>query len=528
MSSPSRSVSRYQRRIVAWGGGLACLLYVIGAPIYLDRVERDLTERVTAELVAGGFDGVRVSFSGQTGSIACSDPLGDPRAALDLAYAVRGVRAIEELPDACRVRTTPDDEGAEAAPTTTAVADVVTTSQPPTSTTTSVPTADFATVLAVLDGNPQFSLLHQLVRDADLAGDLTGEGPFTLFAPTDSAFDALSPDAVAQLRSDPELLRRVLGHHLVAARWTASELVTGPLATVAGDELDVDVSDDEPTVGGAGIVEADVLAANGVVHAIDALLLPEGVDLTTPTELASASATFAEGGFTLTGVVRSEVERSVLVLAASAAVGVGNVVDELLVDPDVGVDEATATSLATLIDAVAASLAEGTATFDGSALLVTGTYATDEQRAAVEQAAESVGATVELTELPPANDDDAQALEDELNTYVAANPILFEPSSSVLDESALPLLDEIATRALRLTGLAITVEGHTDSDGGDQENLILSQARAATVREALVERGLDPARVTATGFGSTQPILVDGIEDKDASRRVEFRVEVAE
>ncbi|MFP5486816.1 MAG: fasciclin domain-containing protein, partial [Acidimicrobiia bacterium] len=436
MSTPSRptpvgSVSRYQRRILAWGGAMACLLYVVGAPIYLDRVERDLTERVTDELAAGGFDGVRVSFSGQTGSIDCSDPLGDPRAALELAYSVRGVRAIDDLPDECRVRTVPDDDQ-DASPdvvTTTAASDATEPTPPETapSTSTSIPSADFATLLDVLDGNPQFSLLRQLVRDAGLGDELAGDGPLTLFAPTDAAFDALSPDAVAQLRSDPELLERVLGHHLVDGSWPVAALVTGPLTTVMGDELVVDVSDDGRTVGGVEIAEADVLAMNGVVHAIDALLVPDDVDLNAPAELASATATFSEGGFTLQGVVRSEVERSILVLAASASVGVGNVVDELLVDPDVGLDEANARSLASLIEAVAASLTEGTATFDGTSWIVTGTYASDEQRAAVERAADAVGATVELTALPPATDDDAAELEAELNAYVAANPILFEP-----------------------------------------------------------------------------------------------------
>ena len=537
MSVPSRSVSRYQRRILAWGGGLACLLYVVGAPIYLDRVETDLTERVTADLEAAGFDGVSVAFSGQTGSIDCVEPLGDPRAALDVAYAVKGVQSIEDLPDACRVRTEADSD----APTDPAVAATTTpatdASLPDTTpdagsdagsaTTTAALVADFATIADVLGGNPQFSLLDQLVRDAELGDALTGAGPMTLFAPTNEAFDALSADAVAQLRSNPELLDRVLGHHLVEGRWLVEDLTTGSLATAAGDELEVATDGVAPVIGGATIVEPDVHAANGVVHAVDALLLPEGVDLTAPEQLASVTASFVDGRYLLEGVVRSEVERTILITAATASVSATEVTDQLSVDPDLGLDEPTAQALATLITAVADSLISGTVTFDGTMVSVAGTYADDANRTAVEAAAAAVGAEASLSARPEATETDAVDLEAELNEFVAQNPIVFEPSSSELEESALPILDEIARRAQEFTGVTITVEGHTDSDGDAQQNLVLSQLRAVTVQQALIERGLDPGSVAAEGFGSTQPIVVDGVEDKAASRRVEFRVLVS-
>ena len=69
------------------------------------------------------------------------------------------------------------------------------------------------------------------------------------------------------------------------------------------------------------------------------------------------------------------------------------------------------------------------------------------------------------------------------------------------------------------------MQGHTDSDGDAFDNQVLSEARAFAVQEALVERGLSRGAVRYDGFGSTQPVLVDGEEDKVASRRVEFAVE---
>lgn len=521
----TRPVSRYQRRILAWGAGLTCLLYVIGAPFYLDRVESDLTERVTDDLAAAGYTGFTVSFSGQTGSIDCEAPLDDPRGALDVAYAVRGVRSMRDLPDQCRVLTVePDgDDGDDVATSST----TTTTVDESSTTTTTMGEPDFDSVLDVLGGNPQFSLLSQLVDDAGLAAELTERDPITFFAPTDSAFDALAADAVAVLRSDPELLRRVLLHHLVEARLTSDQLVDGRLTTLAGDEITVDVGGASPRVDGASIVEPDVLAANGVVHAIDELLLPADVDLSAPERLAPMRADYQAGGYSLTGTVRSEVERAILVAAASEAVGAERTVDELLVDPDLGLDEDTARDLATLVAAVPVHLVEGAASFDGEMLVVEGTYAGDAERAAITAIAATVDAEVVLTERRPPTAEDAVDLEAALNEIVVDDPILFEPSSAVLDESAPPILDEIAATAAGSTGLTITVEGHTDSDGDPAANLLLSQQRALVVRQALVDRGLDPGVLRAEGFGSTEPVLVDGVEDKDASRRVEFRVEVA-
>lgn len=538
MSVSSRPVSRYQRRILAWGGGLACLLYVVGAPIYLDRIEADLTERVSADLAAAGFEGVSVSFSGQAGSIRCQEPLGDPREALDVAYAVHGVRTMEDLPDECRVRTVPstEDDGEDAAaPTAPAVEDTAADTDDTadddadddTGTTTIAPVPDFDSVLAVLGGNPQFSLLDQLVLDAGLAGELGEGGPWTLFAPTDSAFDVLPADAVAQLRSDPELLRQVLLHHLVDGRLPIDQLVDGPLVTMAGDEVIVDVGGPLPRVDSASIVEPDVLAVNGVVHALDELLLPAGVDLSAPDRLAPVSADFDGRRYVLQGVVRSEVERAVLVDAATTAVGPEDTVDELTTDPDLGLDQLVAQDLASLVAAVPVHLVSGTAVFDGEMLAVEGTFADDAGRIAMEEIAAGVDATISLSEVEPPSDDDAEALETELNAFVAENPILFPPGSADLETSAAPILDELARLALATPGLAITVEGHTDSDGDAAANLLLSEQRAAAVRQALVDRGLDPTAIVAEGFGSTKPILVDGVEDKDASRRVEFRVVVA-
>ena len=101
----------------------------------------------------------------------------------------------------------------------------------------------------------------------------------------------------------------------------------------------------------------------------------------------------------------------------------------------------------------------------------------------------------------------------------------FQPGSAVLTADAEAVLDQLAAQALAFGGVTVTIEGHTDSDGDANANLSLSQQRAEAVLAGLVARGLDEGSLTAEGFGETQPVLVGGAEDKDASRRVEFRIE---
>ena len=89
------------------------------------------------------------------------------------------------------------------------------------------------------------------------------------------------------------------------------------------------------------------------------------------------------------------------------------------------------------------------------------------------------------------------------------------------------IVEQVAARALRLDGVDIVVVGHTDSDGTDDDNQLLSDGRAATVAVGLIERGLDENDVSSEGRGASEPILdANGAEDKAASRRVEFVVVV--
>lgn len=522
MATSQRLVSQYQRRILGLGGLLVVVLYLVGAPWYLDRIERDLTDRTAEALADAGFDGLAVSFAGQTASIDCDAPLPRPSEMLDVVFAVRGVRSVADLPSDCRVLT-PAPDGTDDDPASSTVPSA--TSVPGPDPTVDPDGADFATVLAVLDGSPQFSLLRQIVREAGIDDELRSAEAVTFFAPTDAAFDALPPDAVAGLRSDDQLLRRVLGHLLVSSRLVSGDLVPGPLADSDGGELVIGSDGGTLTVDGIAIGEADLLAVNGAVHAVDQLPLPAGVELV-PEASVPVEATFADGRFVLTGAVVRAADRSLLVEAAEAVVGPDRVVDELGVDPGLGIPTDRVAVLAGVVPAVGEHLVSGVAGVDGSGLTVTGVVDGSAAREAFEAAVAGFDAVVELTDRPQATADDAAELEASLNLAITRSPLLFEMGSAVIDPASIPVLDELADAIRREAGVLVTIEGHTDSDGVPSENLALSAARAAAVRTALVERGVDPVALVSVGYGSERPVLVDGEEDKAASRRVEFVVEL--
>lgn len=109
-----------------------------------------------------------------------------------------------------------------------------------------------------------------------------------------------------------------------------------------------------------------------------------------------------------------------------------------------------------------------------------------------------------------------------LNQVLGLQNIEFEVNSATITAAGQAELQLAVDFFTENATTNAAIEGHTDTDGGDDANLALSQARSEAVLAFLVDAGLDADRFTATGFGETQPILVDGVEDKPASRRIEF------
>ena len=121
-----------------------------------------------------------------------------------------------------------------------------------------------------------FKTLAKLLTDADLIGVMKGPGPFTVFAPTDEAFAKVPKEALDALAKDKTKLQNVLKYHVLTSAWTLDDVKTVKTAgTVLGPSLAIGVSGGTVTVNGAKIVKADIKCSNGVIHVIDAVLLPK-------------------------------------------------------------------------------------------------------------------------------------------------------------------------------------------------------------------------------------------------------------
>lgn len=134
------------------------------------------------------------------------------------------------------------------------------------------------TVVDIALSNKDFSMLVSLLQKADLVGALQGEGPFTVFAPTNQAFEKLLKDlgiTASDLMNQPELAE-VLLYHVVPGNVKSTDLASGmKAATLNGEQLSVDLSSGVK-INASSVISADIMAGNGVVHVIDTVLVPQG------------------------------------------------------------------------------------------------------------------------------------------------------------------------------------------------------------------------------------------------------------
>jgi uncharacterized surface protein with fasciclin (FAS1) repeats len=137
------------------------------------------------------------------------------------------------------------------------------------------------TVVEIVQQDDSFSTLEQAIQAAELEDVLGDDGPYTVFAPTDEAFAALPPETLEQLLQpeNQDALRQILTYHVVPGSITSPSVTPGEIGTVEGSSLVVDNAAGEVLVDGARVVQPDIIASNGVVHAIDQVLLPPGLQL---------------------------------------------------------------------------------------------------------------------------------------------------------------------------------------------------------------------------------------------------------
>jgi uncharacterized surface protein with fasciclin (FAS1) repeats len=120
-----------------------------------------------------------------------------------------------------------------------------------------------------------FNTLVIAIQEAGLVETLKGEGPFTVFAPTDEAFAKIPEDQLKALLADKEQLTAVLTYHVVSGRVMAADVAGLTSATtVEGQDIRIDTSDGVK-VNDANVTQTDIVASNGVIHVIDTVIIPQ-------------------------------------------------------------------------------------------------------------------------------------------------------------------------------------------------------------------------------------------------------------
>ena len=135
-------------------------------------------------------------------------------------------------------------------------------------------TAACQSIADIVASNPNFSTLLTALQAADLVETLKS-GEYTVFAPTDAAFNKVPSDTLAGVLNDTEALKSVLLYHVVPGKVNAAQVMSmGSVTTVQGADLTISTSGSKVLVNGVNVVQADVPACNGVIHVIDGVLLP--------------------------------------------------------------------------------------------------------------------------------------------------------------------------------------------------------------------------------------------------------------
>ncbi len=132
-----------------------------------------------------------------------------------------------------------------------------------------------ASIAEIAASTPDFSTLVTALEAADLVGTLAGEGTFTVFAPTNAAFEALPEGTVQSLLNDIPALTEVLLYHVLGEKLPAADVVSrSSVTTLAGEDANIVVDGEVVVIAGADVVVTDIPASNGVIHIVDAVMIP--------------------------------------------------------------------------------------------------------------------------------------------------------------------------------------------------------------------------------------------------------------
>lgn len=132
------------------------------------------------------------------------------------------------------------------------------------------------TVVEIAVGNDSFSTLVAAAKAADLVEALSGDGPFTIFAPTNDAFEKLPEGTVESLLKpeNKEKLQNILKYHVVSGKVMAKDVSAGEVEMLNGSKSTISVKDGKVMIDKAQVIKTDIVGTNGVIHVIDSVILP--------------------------------------------------------------------------------------------------------------------------------------------------------------------------------------------------------------------------------------------------------------
>lgn len=119
-----------------------------------------------------------------------------------------------------------------------------------------------------------FKIFLDAVKTAGLTRQLKAEGPYTIFMPTDTAFQKVDDAEWETIRKNPDKLARVIRYHIIPGKVKVTEVKPGPTRSDEGEPLQLKSDNGMVTVNGARVTDSDLMADNGIIHGIDHLLIP--------------------------------------------------------------------------------------------------------------------------------------------------------------------------------------------------------------------------------------------------------------
>jgi len=421
--------------------------------------------------------------------------------------------------------------------------------------------ADGESVGDLLGADSDLREADDLFGEGDFDLDDLDDGPFTVFAPEDSALEGVTLTSAAAAAA--------AGYHVVEGRFTESDLEAGTtLETVAGDTITI--GDDGTLNNGVAITDADNRAENGILHKIDGVLAdeeaaapaptpeptavpepePTAVPEPEPTAVPEPEPTAVPAPPAAYTIADLAGDNGLTQLAAAAGVvGLG----DAIADADAGpftifgpTDAAFAAAGGTVErmnedqvgrtvqyhvvegEFLAADLPPGTelTTIQGETLVIGDGTVNDINITSVDNIADNGVVHVIDAVLVPASVQ-RELLVSDLNELFQLEPIQFATGSAeILPESVPTLNNAISILSDAPAGSKVEIGGHTDSVGSAESNQSLSEARATSVQAYLTDGGVEADILSATGYGETE-LLNDPdetAEQKAENRRIEFKI----